>query len=119
MVVEKNGSYSLDEVQTSETWIDGKPIYKKNFNISNTANFASGKVALGVAIPNIANVIDNTLIVQANSSNRFKEATYFRISALTMGVLDNGNLGVYSATQIDSMIANTMVCTVWYTKTTD
>jgi hypothetical protein len=29
VVVEKNGSYSLEEVRTAETWIDGKPIYRK------------------------------------------------------------------------------------------
>jgi hypothetical protein len=31
VIVEKNGSYSLDEVKTADTWIDGKPVYKKTF----------------------------------------------------------------------------------------
>jgi hypothetical protein len=31
VVVEKNGSYSLDEIKTADTWINGKPIYKKTF----------------------------------------------------------------------------------------
>jgi hypothetical protein len=31
VVVEKNGSYSLDEVKTADTWVDGKPIYRKVF----------------------------------------------------------------------------------------
>jgi hypothetical protein len=28
-----DGSYSLDEIKTADTWIDGKPIYKKTFKI--------------------------------------------------------------------------------------
>jgi hypothetical protein len=42
VVVEKNGSYSLDEVRTAETWIDGKPIYRRVFagTISTAANTA-------------------------------------------------------------------------------
>jgi hypothetical protein len=32
VVVEKNGSYSLEEIKTAETWIDGRPIYKKTIN---------------------------------------------------------------------------------------
>jgi hypothetical protein len=34
IVVEKNGSYSLDEIKTSDKWLDGRPIYKKTFNIT-------------------------------------------------------------------------------------
>ena len=37
VVVEKNGSYSLDEVKTADTWLDGKPIYKKTYQKTYTA----------------------------------------------------------------------------------
>jgi hypothetical protein len=119
VIVEKNGSYSLDEVQTADTWIDGKPIYKKSVNIANAANMNTGVVDFFVTIPNIEQVVDYSLVVKANASNTFKETTYFNIKILTFGILDNGNLGAYNTTQVQQMMTNTMVCTVWYTKTTD
>jgi hypothetical protein len=130
IVVEQGSDYSLTEqpvliwdpvTQTSKPklWIDGKPIYEKSVNISNPVNFVVGKVDLGVTIPDIDNVIDHILLAKGNSATIFKESTYFCIRELTMGILDNGNLGVYNNIAIEQMIANTMICTIWYTKTTD
>jgi hypothetical protein len=39
-VVEKNGSYSLEEVRTAETWIDGKPIYRKTIYFPALSNMS-------------------------------------------------------------------------------
>jgi hypothetical protein len=40
VVVEKNGSYSLDEIKTADTWINGKPIYKRTFTVQVTSTSA-------------------------------------------------------------------------------
>ena len=40
VVVEKNGSYSLDEVRTADTWIDGKPIYRKTLYFPALSNMS-------------------------------------------------------------------------------
>jgi hypothetical protein len=40
VVIEKNGSYSLDEIKTADTWIDGKPIYKKTLYFPALSNMS-------------------------------------------------------------------------------
>lgn len=42
VIVEKNGSYSLDEVKTADTWIDGKPIYKRTHTFQVATNSGTG-----------------------------------------------------------------------------
>jgi hypothetical protein len=55
---EPNGSYSLDEVKTAETWIDGKPIYKKTFNITSTFTMTAGTwTSFNVSIDNIKDLV--------------------------------------------------------------
>jgi hypothetical protein len=49
VVVEKNGSYSLDEIKTADTWIDGKPIYKKTVEFGYMPNTGVQSVTHGVA----------------------------------------------------------------------
>jgi hypothetical protein len=44
VVVEKNGSYSLEEVKTADTWIDGQPIYKKTIPFTNFAYGTAGGI---------------------------------------------------------------------------
>lgn len=43
-----SGNYSLNEVDTGDTWIDGKPIYKKTVNFGALPNTATKQVAHGI-----------------------------------------------------------------------
>ena len=118
-IIEKNGSYSLDEVKTAETWIDGKPIYKKSVNVNNATSWAAGQVNLGVTIPDIDIVIDYIMVVRSSDTTLYKSNTYANVRELRMGVNSSGVLVGYMPATIGGMVANTMICTVLYTKTTD
>lgn len=46
-IVKTRGGYSLDEIATGETWIDGKPIFRKAFQVTlpNNASVVVGTVS--------------------------------------------------------------------------
>jgi hypothetical protein len=50
VVVERNGSYSTDEIKTADTWIDGRPIYKRTFGVQVTST-AAGEI-IRTTLPN-------------------------------------------------------------------
>jgi hypothetical protein len=53
IVVEGNGSYSYDEIETNETWVDGRKIYKRTFNWTThpVGVFPSNWVNTGITVP--------------------------------------------------------------------
>ena len=46
--IENLTTYSLDEINTGKTWIDGKPIYKKIYDIGTLPNTGTKEIATGV-----------------------------------------------------------------------
>jgi hypothetical protein len=99
------GSYSLDEVKTAETWLDGKPIYKK------TLAWTTTTVAIG-ASENIAAVNDIETIVDTTVKN------VSGTSAIT--VLLSGNTVVLRNEMTAQISAGVQwYITIYYTKTTD
>ena len=44
-IVKTSGGYSLDEIATGETWIDGKPIYRKVYSFDELP--LGGRIAVG------------------------------------------------------------------------
>ena len=115
---DNNSIYSLDEMKVG-FWIDGKPVYKKSVNVANPTSWAAGQVNLGVTIPDIDIVIDYIMIVRSSDTTLYKSNTYANVRELRMGVNSSGVLVGYMPATIGGMVANTMICTVWYTKTTD
>lgn len=66
-------SYSIEETLTGGTWIDGKPIYRKVIEITETLVSPSGGFTLGIPItetPNIERVLKSTLIGRRETSEQ-------------------------------------------------
>jgi hypothetical protein len=106
VVVEKNGSYSLDEVKTADTWIDGKPIYKRTIPWTSKA-LASQAADILMA----AGAVDSVV----HSETRTHLGTF---GACGVMVYD-GNLLFKSYNSVELVAGNQWYITIWYTKTTD
>lgn len=110
-------NYSMNEVNTGGTWIDGKPIYKKsvdfgwlpnnttknvNHGISNFGRLVKAEASAGMS----GNWTMMPLVFQGNQSNYNTEfqvtSTYIHMSANT-----------------DRSSWRDCIVTLWYTKTTD
>jgi hypothetical protein len=110
--------YSTTEQATGETWIDGKPIYRRVYPINNPTQWNNAIIDLGVAAEeNLAEVIDYRITIQSSASNQYRLSARFVFRELRFGVLANGNYGGYMPVSIGSLAANTGVLMVWYTKT--
>ena len=73
-VIEKNGSYSLDEVQLAETWYDGRPIYRRCFSNNSGLGNLNGLVSngtkildMGTIIPGLAKIVKHGIIMNVNN----------------------------------------------------
>jgi hypothetical protein len=120
VIVEKNGSYSLDEVKTADTWINGKPIYKRTYTVNNPTVWDEGVVDSGVvAPPHIEVITDSVYMVKSTTTSHYNTNILFPVREWRVGVMPNGNFGGWFVTGYGGMAANTGVMTVWYTKTTD
>jgi hypothetical protein len=120
VVVEKNGSYSLDEVKTADTWIDGKPVYKRTYSVNNPTNWNEGLVDSGILAPSdIETIIDTVYMCKSTTTSHYNTNIPFPVREWRIGVMPNGNFGGWLVSGYDGMAANTGVMTVWYTKTTD
>ncbi|MDR1876129.1 MAG: hypothetical protein LBQ84_00750 [Flavobacteriaceae bacterium] len=109
IIVEGNGSYSYDEIETNETWVDGSTIYKKTFYRSNnlpastTENIAHGITNLGI-------IIDAKLVFRTSNNTSW-------------GIGPEKYIGIYvDSTNIAINLSSTYTTpsphyvTIWYTK---
>ena len=107
--INNSRSYSTEEVNTGEKWIDGKPIYRKVFtglNFGATLNVWNN---IGVSIPD-ANLIISAYALRHNAPTNDNDyvSFYFRFST-------DKNIQYY--TNNGAAGCNTLV--IEYTKTTD
>ena len=118
-VINENNSYSLDEVATGKTWIDGKPIYRKSGYISSSINLEGAHYVID-AILN-GSYIDN-LISEGGSAvaegNRLSIGGYTSTNSsseyrLSIGVMPYG-LCLLSTNQ--SFLVSKVAWWVEYTK---
>lgn len=103
----ENNSYSLNEVATGKTWIDGKPIYRKA--MQPTAQFtvpANDWVTINSAISLPAN-IDQLLFCEIRHANNYSPW-------IAMARYSSGNLQVYSPHGIEMYTSGTVI--IEYTK---
>lgn len=112
----ENSSYSTSEVKTNETWIDGKPIYKK------TISCGGGSNKNKAVNHNISN-LSRTIKIEGQA---YDGSVCIPIPFTSTGDGVSSSIQVYvSSTQIviscgadrDNLIE--MYVTLWYTKTTD
>lgn len=115
-----SSSYSTTETKTGETWIDGKPIYRKvaSGTIPSTIDSVTGWTSpIIIAIPNL----DSTI------SLKFAGCEYESINGMAEYVSDNGGQfksflyhgDVIVKTNISSALDSSFNLIMEYTKTTD
>ena len=113
-----SSSYSTTETKTGETWIDGKPIYRKV--VSGTipsAIDATGWTHVAIVIPSLNKVI----------SLKFAGCEYESINGMAEYVSDNGGQfksflyhgDIIVKTNINSALDSSFNLITEYTKTTD
>jgi hypothetical protein len=125
VVVEKNGSYSLDEIKTADTWIDGKPIYKRTFQgvVTVAANtwligYVAGSIGTGVdTVVEIKGSFDRgnnqwlpIIMTDYNADSSVKQAS-FTIAISDGSVLWNSYMSI-------ARTNSPYYITVYYTKAT-
>lgn len=114
-----SSSYSTTETKTGETWIDGKPIYRKvaSGTIPATLDSVTGWASVTIAIPNLDKVI----------SLKFADCGYESINGMAEYVSDNGGQfksflyhgDVIVKTNVNSALSSSFNLIMEYTKTTD
>lgn len=114
---ERKCKYSTDEINTGDTWINGKPIYRKVFN-----GIKSGSLQFNISNLNIDEVTYayGNLHVEEGVDNQFRHVPSYGSSAnyvsyevqLNNGILSiGGTNGAYSQGKVTFVLE--------YTKTTD
>ena len=109
--------YSLDEMLTGETWIDGKPIYKKTVNFGNLPNNASKSVKHNIL--NFERLVDISII--GDDNGMFFPIPFVPTNHMYSGISVSTRMehtNIYIATSGD-FSGKTAYVTVKYTKTTD
>ena len=65
LVTDKDMRYSTDEVKTGATWIDGKPIYRRVFKVTNKS-LSNGTLVQRFAKSNFDAMIDTRSFLQGS-----------------------------------------------------
>jgi hypothetical protein len=125
VVVETNGSYSLEEVQTADTWIDGKPVYKRTFNVTSPSNNSAGYTTL--ISSNVDTPINHTFTMMRNDNTKSEGQNYYGVETnlwqftTSINVTSTGGMSlIINVPQGSALyLSRPCVVTVWYTKTTD
>ena len=65
LVTDKDMRYSTDEVKTGATWIDGKPIYRRVFKVTNKS-LSNGTLVQGFAKSNFDAIVSIYAFLQGS-----------------------------------------------------
>lgn len=66
LVTDKDMRYSTDEVKTGATWIDGKPIYRRVFKVTNKS-LSNGTLVQGFAKSNFDAIVSIYAFLQGSN----------------------------------------------------
>ena len=121
-MVEKNGSYSLDEVKTAETWIDGKPIYRRAFTGTITADADERVTTTLNGVDNVADIVDSGGWIVANTTSM--KRNMFPMVSLGSTFIANLTIDLDMTLVMGTSYTNERInapYNIWveYTKTTD
>jgi len=111
-------SYSIQEQRTGETWLDGKPIYKKT--IYRAATGAASSITINTGITNGDMLVDLKVVCKASGGKYIFpiiepgqwETSVRSISSDLTTILINTN-------QSSTLATADIYATIYYTKTTD
>lgn len=113
-------TYSTNEIKTGETWIDGKPIYKKTFSLNNRLLAPSNPINHNIS--NLGTVVSvQGIFKDADTFITFPylydtgNAMYLKVTStqIITAVPKDGSLSLSASSN------RTFYCTIEYTKTTD
>ena len=108
-------TYSTNEINTGQTWIDGKPIYRKVIdNISMTIGTAQ---YINTGISNIREMIDIKSKITTDTQNFFGNQYYGSSIFFSVNYQKNNNKVLYDLA--GSALQGTLQIVMYYTKTTD
>lgn len=120
-------TYSTEEIKTGETWIDGKPIYRKSF--TTTINASTHKVEIDVSDLNIERgLFDfNNSYINNTKHSRYMPIVTTNVSIASVAEAHSSSQTCmyyeYGYTKFVVEIGNTFTggvfVTIRYTKTTD
>lgn len=117
--ITKLTTYSTEEVKTGETWIDGKPIYKKTIQFTTSA---IGKHSIKHNISNLDTIIEGKGSAKDSSGAFYMfpmSAAVDNVSAWSISIqnVDKTYFYFFRGTSVTGTI--TSYVTLYYTKTTD
>ena len=112
-------TYSTEEIKTGETWIDGKPIYKKTIQFTTSA---IGKHSIKHNISNLDTIIEGKGSAKDSSGAFYMfpmSAAVDNVSAWSISIqnVDKTYFYFFRGTSVTGTI--TSYVTLYYTKTTD
>lgn len=107
-------TYSTDE-QVIGSWLDGKPLYKKTYNIASLAN--AGMVQIPFEISNLKEVVSIRGIA-TDGANFFTLPSYRGAVGTGIQIYADINNGISIVTENDRSSYHAYI-TIEYTKTTD
>lgn len=70
LVTDKDMRYSTDEVKTGATWIDGKPIYRRVFKVTNKS-LSNGTLVQGFAKSNFDAIVSIYVFCRARMADTY------------------------------------------------
>jgi hypothetical protein len=115
--LESMAGYSIYEQDTGYNFIDGKRIYRRSFPVTHNASIATtADVNFGVKAPDdIDSMVDARFIAQS-SRKALRSNSFVTFPELRVGIRTDGNFGGFTGSTISTLVANSGVLTVWYTK---
>lgn len=117
--INKNNTYSTSESRTGETWIDGKPIYKKTIQFTTSA---TGKHSIKHNISNLNMIVDGKGTAKDSGGAFYvfpMSSAVDNVSAWSVSIqnVDKTYMYFFRGTSVAGTV--TSYITLYYTKTTD
>lgn len=109
---EQVASYSTNEIKTGDTWIDGRPIYRKVIEANNVSLSSSG-VNIPSGITNVG------VVTKLDINMKFTDNSWFSFWHLTdIKLANNNDITLYTDSSSTATFQKIYII-IEYTKTTD
>ena len=109
-------NYSTSEVKTSNTWIDGKPIYRRVFTYVNPNPTTNPNFTYGT-ISDFAQLVDARTITNSNNGTNQEASEYSGYRRFRVDI--SGNTATLRNESVYNYNVNEYILIIEYTKTTD
>ena len=110
-------TYSTNEVKTGETWIDGKPIYRKV--ISKTVSKFSNTLDINLGTSNVDVFIEGRVLIDTSTFTAINHTATSTTYNVARWVFNKSTNKVQVYNNLSGGLTGTIYVIVEYTKTTD